>query len=74
MVDMRDVDYGSNRRTTNLSRSLRNAIRDSALGARLAVEKTSSRLYSQFTFGPVDPASTVPLFFQLRPVRRIDWR
>jgi hypothetical protein len=37
MVDMRDVGYGSKRRTTNLSRSLRNTIRDStpSLGAEL---------------------------------------
>ena len=37
MVDMRDVGYGSKRRTTNLSRSLHNAIHDStpSLGAEL---------------------------------------
>jgi hypothetical protein len=37
MVDICDVGYGSKRRTTNLSCSLRNAIRDStpSLGAEL---------------------------------------
>jgi hypothetical protein len=40
-------------------------LHDCSLGARLAVERPSSRLYSQSTFGPVDPASAVPL-----PLRR----
>jgi hypothetical protein len=37
MVDIHDVGYGSRRRTTILSRSLRNAIHDStpSLGAEL---------------------------------------
>jgi hypothetical protein len=43
------------------------------LGPRLAGREIIITTYSQSTFGPVDPASAVPLFFQLQPVRRTDW-